>query len=127
MPGRNKLAVAITAMSIAALGGGIAEAEAVPPPRPIAAFTDTTGPWFNSCDFVAIFNASGSVAPAGTSITQYAWNFGNGNSLVTTSPRASQFYPTGSYDVTLTVTDSAGATASTSRVIRGVGGNPRCR
>jgi hypothetical protein len=87
---------------------------------PIAAFTDTTGPWFaNFCGFAATFNAKGSVAPAGTSIIRYAWSFGDGNSLVTTSPRAFQLYRPGSYDVRLTVTDSRGTSASTSRMVSG--------
>ncbi len=86
---------------------------------PIAAFTDTTFLIHNYCGFFATFNASGSVTPAGTSITHYAWSFGDGNSLVTTSPTTFQGYRPGSYNVTLTVTDSAGKSASTSRVISG--------
>ena len=89
---------------------------------PIAAFTDTTFLIHNFCGFWVTFNAGGSVAPAGTSITQYAWGFGDGNSLVTTSPSAFQSYRPGSYDVTLTVTDSDGKSASTSRVISGGSG-----
>jgi hypothetical protein len=77
---------------------------------PIAAFTATTTVIHNFCGFWAFFNASGSIAPAGTSITQYTWSFG----LVTTSPTTFHSYLPGTYYVVLTVTDSAGVSASTS-------------
>jgi hypothetical protein len=121
---RKRLAV-IPALAVFALGvtSPLASAQTPPAvtsnPAPTAAFTVTTGPNLaRSCIFVAIFRADSS-APAGTSITQYAWSFGNGNSLVTTSPQAIQGYPPGSYDVTLTVTDSDGQSASTSRIVSG--------
>ena len=76
---------------------------------PIAAFTSTTVVIHNFCGFVASFNASGSIAPAGTSITQYAWSFG----LVSTSPTAFHSFTPGSHYVVLTVTDSDGMSAST--------------
>ena len=80
------------------------------PPAPIAAFTSTTAVLPNFCGFFASFNASGSIAPAGTSITQYAWSFG----LVTTSPTTFHSFLPGTYYVVLTVTDSDGMSASTS-------------
>jgi PKD repeat protein len=81
---------------------------------PIAAFTATTSVIHNFCGFWAFFNASGSIAPAGTSITQYTWSFGDGSGLVTTSPTAFHGYRPGTYHVVLTVTDSNGTSASTS-------------
>jgi PKD domain len=77
---------------------------------PIAAFTATTAVIPNFCGFWASFNARGSTAPAGTSITQYTWSFG----LVTTTPTAFHSFPPGTYYVVLTVTDSDGMSASTS-------------
>jgi PKD domain len=77
---------------------------------PIAAFTATTAVIPNFCGFWAFFNARGSTAPAGTSITQYTWSFG----LVTTSPTTFRTYRPGTYYVVLTVTDSDGMSASTS-------------
>jgi len=77
---------------------------------PIAAFTSTTVVIHNFCGFFASFNASGSSAPPGTSITQYAWSFG----LVSTSPTAFHSFLPGSHYVVLTVTDSDGVSASTS-------------
>jgi hypothetical protein len=123
---RHKRLAVVPALTALALAATSPFASAQTPsavtsnPAPTAAFTVTTGPNLaRSCIFVAIFRAGGSVAPAGTSITQYAWRFGNGNSLVTTSPQAFQGYAPGSYDVTLTVTDSDGQSASTSRIVSG--------
>jgi hypothetical protein len=123
---RHKHLAAIPALAALALAATSPLALAQTPsavtskPAPTAAFTVTTGPNLaRSCIFVAIFRAEGSVAAAGTSITQYAWSFGNGNSRVTTTPQAFQGYAPGSYDVTLTVTDSDGQSASTSRIVSG--------
>ena len=87
-------------------------------PAPIAAFTATTTVIHNFCGFWAGFNARGSIAPAGTSITQYTWSFG----LVTTSPTAFHSFRPGTYNVVLTVTDSDGTSASTSHLITGGSG-----
>jgi hypothetical protein len=81
---------------------------------PIAAFTQRTGVIPNFCGFFAAFNASASSAPAGTSITQYTWSFGDGGGLVTTSPTTLRGYRPGTYYVVLTVTDSVRTSASTS-------------
>ncbi|MBI2832912.1 MAG: PKD domain-containing protein, partial [Acidobacteria bacterium] len=65
------------------------------------------------------FDASPSTAPQGRTIVSYAWRFGDG---ATGSGRVVQHsYPTPQdYVVVLTVTDSAGATNTTSRTV-GVG------
>jgi PKD repeat protein len=81
---------------------------------PIAAFTATTGVIPKFCGFFAVFNASASSAPPGTSITQYTWSFEEGGSVVTTSPTTFHSFPPGTYHVVLTVTDSNGTSASTS-------------
>lgn len=83
-----------------------------PPPAnnpPVASFTYTTN------DLTASFNASGSTDSDG-SIVSYAWNFGDGTtgSGVTTS-RA--YAAAGTYNVTLTVTDNAGATGTQSKSV----------
>gem|GEM_PF-568130 len=76
--------------------------------------------------FTIKFDASGSVSDEGI-IVSYLWNFGDGStgrgrSVLHTYPRA------GSYTVSLTATDSQGATGSTTGIVQvnmaaGVGGN----
>jgi hypothetical protein len=92
-----------------------------------ASFTARAIVIHNRCGFIGLFDASASSAPAGAPITQYAWNFGNGVSVVTTSPRAGISYTSGSYIVVLTVTDANGASARTSRAISGGSGSLYCR
>jgi PKD repeat protein len=75
---------------------------------PTATFT-TSSTSVSTGDTVT-FDASGSSSP-GASITSYDWQFGDGASA--TGQSASHTYDTaGSYDVTLTVTDDVGATAT---------------
>ena len=92
-----------------------------------ASFTARAVVIHNRCGFIGLFNASGSTAPAGAPITQFAWNFGNGVSVITTSPETGTSYNAGSYHVVLTVTDADGASATTSRGISGGSGSPLCR
>jgi PKD repeat protein len=68
---------------------------------PVASFTFT-------CNLLACsFNGSGSQDPDGT-IASYAWNLGDGTTAL--GPMVSHTYAAGgSYSVTLTVTDTAGA------------------
>jgi PKD repeat protein len=75
------------------------------------------------------FNATQSVATgAGRSITQYRWNWGDGTAQTTSSsPLATHaFSLSGSYVVTLTVTDDVGQTANSTQTIR-VGTPPTAR
>jgi parallel beta-helix repeat protein len=63
------------------------------------------------------FDASGS-SPNGGTITQYAWNFGDGNTTTTLAPTIAHVYGTeNTYNVTLAVTDSEGLTDSTSQSV----------
>lgn len=60
--------------------------------------------------YAADFDASGSYDPDG-SIVSYFWDFGDGTSETTSSPWTSHYYPySGSFSITLTVTDNEGAT-----------------
>ncbi|WP_082569353.1 PKD domain-containing protein [Microbacterium sp. Root180] len=80
-----------------ALGTGLA--------LPTAAFTATGDEMAKS------FDASASTAPAGRTITSYAWDFGDGTTG--TGVTASHTYAApGAYSVTLTVKDSANFTAT---------------
>jgi PKD repeat protein len=56
------------------------------------------------------FNAAQSRAPAGATITSYSWNFGDGTAVRVTGDAATTkaYGAAGTYQVTLTVTDSLG-------------------
>jgi len=63
------------------------------------------------------FNASSST-PNGGTITNYEWNFGDGNITSTTSPLITHIYSThGNLTVTLTVTDSEGLSGVISEIV----------
>jgi PKD repeat protein len=65
------------------------------------------------------FDASASQAASGRTIVSYSWSFGNGNSG--TGPTVTTTFTTGvtptTYNVLLTVTDSAGKTSSITKPI----------
>jgi PKD repeat protein len=94
--GRDPLGIAIT-----------------PDQAPVASFTATPEP----AGMATTFNAAASTA-AGAPITKYQWQFGDGVVTSTSGPGTSHVYAsTGSYTVTLTVTDADGT--STKRVFTG--------
>lgn len=76
---------------------------------PTAAFTSTVA------NLAAAFDAAGSTDPDGA-ISGYAWDFGDGGSGTGASVSHS-YAAAGSYQVTLTVTDDAGATGQLTRTV----------
>ncbi len=89
-----------------------------------------------------MFNASASVAPEAP-ISEYAWSFGDGSSVVSASPSIIHGYNAGSYVVVLTETDAdgtstkqvftgqtmslnGGPSATTSARVSGGSGSPKC-
>lgn len=110
--------VTLTVTDDGGLSHAVTHAVSVVKPNvpPTAAATAT-------CDFlVCTFDASGSSDPDdpdGT-LAGYAWDFGDGTSGTGASPEHTYATP-GSYEATVTVTDSAGATgtATTTQVVRG--------
>lgn len=76
----------------------------IPDQAPIASFTISTAPVGSATEF----DASSSTSPDGF-IASYAWDFGDGSTEITTSPIISHVYTSsGSFTVTLTVTNSQG-------------------
>lgn len=79
-----------------------------PDPAPVAAFKALP----QVIGSPTLFNAPASISPIGT-IVSYAWDFGDGKTLVTSSSLVSHTYSAvGNYNVTLTVTNSAGTSTS---------------
>ena len=87
-----------------AAGSGPWNIAIVPNQAPAAAFSTALG----DPDSDVLFDATGSADPDG-SIDRYDWDFGDGATLDDGGPTPSHSYEDpGSYDVTLTVTDSEG-------------------
>jgi PKD repeat protein len=63
------------------------------------------------------FNASGSRAAPGRTLTSFRWDFGDGTSGTGVQPAAKVYAAPGQYTVTLTVTDDVGRTAAVSQTI----------
>jgi uncharacterized repeat protein (TIGR01451 family) len=82
---------------------------------PIASFTYSPG--YPLVEETITFNASSSYDPDGN-ITNYKWNFDDGNITDTTELLITHYYAlAGDYTVNLTVTDDDGATNSASQLI----------
>jgi PKD repeat protein len=68
------------------------------------------GPYKGVTGKPVAFSGSGSTAPSGQTLTTYAWNFGDGTSGTGVSPTHS-YANVGTYNVSLTVTDTGGQTS----------------
>jgi YVTN family beta-propeller protein len=83
-----------------------------PDQAPLAKFSVKKG----AIGYPSIFDASDSLSPVGN-IVNYAWDFGDGETLQTSTPIISHVYvKTGVYSITLRVTNSAGT--STQQISR---------
>ncbi len=82
------------------------------PPTACITATPTSG----AAPLVVNFSAACSSSPSGTTISSYAWNFGDGNTATGATP-SHTFTANGTYTVTLTVTNNAMQTASTTTSI----------
>ncbi|MCX6539670.1 MAG: PKD domain-containing protein [Acidobacteria bacterium] len=101
------------------------------PPAPTANFTSSpTGPVVSDN---VVFDASSSTTAQGQTITNLAWNFGDGTPIVTcpgdstcvgTRIISHSYTQAGTYVVNLVVTDSAGRTGAKSATVTVGTGNP---
>ena len=73
------------------------------------------GPYNGTVGVTVQFNGSGSSDPDG-SIASYNWDFGNGATSTSVTP-STTYTEAGTFNVTLTVTDNAGATNSVSTTV----------
>ena len=91
---------ASASLQFAIVGSGVTASFTASPTNPTTATT-------------VQFNGVASTASAGATITQWAWNFGDGNTSTASSPLTShQFGAARTYVVRLTVTDSQGRTGT---------------
>jgi YVTN family beta-propeller protein len=106
--------IRLTPISLAAVGGEGPDSISITPDQaPTASFSSTVA----TLGTPTLFDASASFSPVGT-IAQYAWNFGDNTSIVATTPTVSHTYATaGTFNASLTVTNSAGT--STTQVFTG--------
>jgi len=90
--------------SFANITGQIQDIVMSPDQAPVASFSVNV----QSSGLPTQFDASASISPIGT-ISSYAWDFGDGTSLITNTPIVNHIYSTtGFFNVMLTVTNSAG-------------------
>ncbi|MBU2972321.1 collagenase [Pseudoalteromonas sp. C2R02] len=78
----------------------------------IAPTASVNGPYTGNANALVNFNSDGSADSEGP-INAYLWNFGDGNTSTIANPSHS-YSTAGTYTVTLTVTDSEGATGTAS-------------
>lgn len=111
-PAAGTYIVKLTVTDSAGLTGSTTQSIVVGNGDPIASFiVNPSSPTHGS---PAVFDGSSSTAASGRTITSYAWTFGDGSSSSGPSATTSHTYAAaGTFSVTLTVTDSAGRTSST--------------
>jgi len=80
------------------------------PPQGQVAVANAGGPYFTNVGQALAFDGSQSTAPSGQSLT-YAWDFGDGGTATGAKP-SHTYANSGNFNVKLTVTDTAGATNS---------------
>ena len=96
---------ALTAAQVTAQWAASGRGGSTPISPPVAAFTSSTS-WLT-----VTVDASGSAASSGA-VASYSWNFGDGSAPVAGVNPSHTFPGAGTYQVTLTVTDSLGVSSS---------------
>jgi PKD repeat protein len=80
-------------------------------PAPQDPVADPNGPYTGTEGVAVVFDGSASFDPDGGVITQYDWDFGDGNTGIGVAP-SHTYAADGSYTVTLTVVDDEGAVSA---------------
>ena len=115
---RDALIVLVTSLLVSACGGGGGGGggSSTPAPNtpPVASFTAT--PSSGTAPLSVQFDASTSSDPGG-SIASYSWNFGDGLPTAAGVTVSHVYQTAGTYTVSLTVTDSLGATGSATKSV----------
>lgn len=102
------VATNIAGPNFAHIPGAIQNLAMSPDPAPVASFVGSIQP----PGIASTFDASASLSPIGT-VVSYEWNFGDATIVTTSSPIVNHTYATtGSFNVTLRVTNSAGTSTS---------------
>ena len=83
------------------------------PPSPPTAVQATPNCTYLSC----AFDASGSTAMPGATITKYSWDFGDGSAAGSGATPTHAYAAAGTYTATVTVTDSNGNTNTASKTV----------
>lgn len=102
---------AVVALSACGGGGGdsVSTTPAMPNTAPTANFA------FSCADLVCSLNSTSTDQTPGDGIAAQSWNFGDGSALATSAGPTHTYAVAGAYDVSLTVLDRAGASASLTR------------
>jgi PKD repeat protein len=103
-----------TTLLISACGGGGSSSSA--PPAPVN--TSPTANFAYSCaDLVCSFTSTSTDQDVGDAIASYVWTFGDASTAASTAAPSHTFAAGGTYTVSLTVGDRAGATNQVSRQV----------
>jgi PKD repeat protein len=87
--------------------------------EPTASFTMTPNPATGTAgsDVLVFFDASASVAKGNRTIVSYSWTFSNSTTPASGRTTSHSFRAPGTYQITLTVTDSAGKTGTATQTL----------
>ena len=88
------------------------------PPLPVAVFTFSCAPAISALSHICSLDATGSASNGSFPAFPFFWDFGDGRTLTTATARTAHPWPaTGTYVVTLRVTNAAGLTSAVSQAV----------